>query len=64
MEELKKLEGLAKEDLGKGLGLDESTGALESKKTILGMPKPVFWIGVGVIAIVGGYFAYKKFIKK
>jgi hypothetical protein len=64
VEELKKLEGLAKEDLNKGLGLDESTGALESKKTILGMPKPVFWIGVGVIAIVGGYFAYKKFIKK
>jgi hypothetical protein len=31
---------------------------------IMGLPKTAFWIGVGVIAIVGGYFGYKKFIKK
>jgi hypothetical protein len=63
IEELKKLEGLAKEDLNKGLGLDESTGELESD-TILGMPKPAFYIGVGLLVLVGGYFVYKKFIKK
>ena len=63
VEELKKLQGLAQEDLDKGLGLDESTGELESN-TILGMPKPAFYIGLGLLVLVGGYFAYKKFIKK
>ena len=32
--------------------------------TILGINKTAFWIGVGVITLVGGYFGYKKFIAK
>ena len=61
--EIKRLQDLAKEDLDKGLGYDESTGELEGDK-ILGMPPAVFYIGLGVVALVGGYFIYKKIIVK
>ena len=47
-----------------GIKPDKEFEEKEITDKILGMPKPVFWIGVGVIAIVGGYFVYKKFIKK
>ena len=30
---------------------------------ILGMPKMVFYIGLGLVVAVGGFFAYKKFKK-
>jgi len=31
---------------------------------ILGINKTAFWIGIGVIVLVGGYFGYKKIIAK
>lgn len=36
----------------------------EDDDKILGIPKVAFWIGVGAIVLVGGYFGYKKFIAK
>lgn len=76
--ELNKMIDAAKSDMAKGLPKDstgiDATGSTGEEKvdsqgrrvedTILGMPKPVA-IGLGVLILaVGGYFVYKKFIKK
>jgi hypothetical protein len=36
------------------------TVAVPTKK-ILGLPKTAFWIGTGILALVGGAWAYKKY---
>ena len=36
----------------------------ETNDKILGMPKMVFFIGLGLVALVGGFIVYKKFIVK
>jgi hypothetical protein len=47
-----------------------TTGRMKAPETpitddkILGMPKTVFYIGLGVVALVGGIIVYKKFIAK
>lgn len=61
--EVNKMAELAKQDLDKGLGLDDSSGELE-QDDILGIPKTAFYIGLGVLVLVGGFFVYKKFIAK
>ena len=56
--EVKKLEELAKEDAAKGLKLDS-----DDDDEIFGINKTYFWIGVGVLALVGGFLVYKKLKK-
>lgn len=71
-DELEKIIKGALDDKAKGLGLDDtgadSTDLDESGKLmddkILGIPKTAFWIGVGALALIGGFIVYKKFIKK
>lgn len=52
------LDNLAKTDADNDVLTDDSDNK------ILGMPKTAFWIGVGAIVLIGGYFGYKKFIAK
>lgn len=35
-----------------------------NKLKILGLPKNAFYIGLGVVVLIGGFFIYKKFIAK
>lgn len=61
-----KAKGLPKDDTGIDLSdaNDNGTPNDSSDDKILGMPKVAFWIGVGAIVLIGGYFGYKKFIAK
>jgi hypothetical protein len=52
------------EKIAKDVVSTDDDGNKVGGEDILGMPATVFYIGVGVIAIVGGYFVYKKFIAK
>lgn len=52
------LDSLAKKDAENDVLNDDSDDK------ILGMPKTAFWIGVGAIALIGGFIVYKKFIAK
>ena len=73
-DELNKMMAAAKSDREKGLGLDDTgldlfdvneDGTVSRKSgKILGMPKGVA-IGLGVaLVLLGGFFVYKKYIKK
>jgi hypothetical protein len=59
-----KAKGLPKDDTGIDLSDANSDNDTSSDDKILGMPKTAFWIGVGAIVLIGGYFGYKKFIAK
>lgn len=61
-EEMKKLEDAVKSEREMGLPPDDGSGADDGK--IMGIPKMGFYIGLGVLALVGGFLVYKKFIKK
>ncbi len=63
-------------ELDTNLGVDDTGGATdktageddldtdEDTDTILGIPKTGFWIGVGVLTVIGGIIFYKKVIAK
>ena len=51
----------AKADAEKNTAVDEAD---DSSDKIMGIPKTGFYIGLGVLVILGGYFGYKKFIAK
>jgi len=40
-------------------GATDADAGAESDDTILGIPKTAFWIGVGVLALVGGFLIYR-----
>jgi len=62
------------DELGGGVGYIGADGSEEGKAlgvaerrvtdNVMGIPKTAFWIGIGAIVLIGGYFGYKKFIKK
>ena len=43
---------------------DTSKTASDGSDTILGMPKVAFYVGLGLVVLVGGFVAYKMITKK
>ena len=58
------MEKQAKERAEKEKAEQEANQSASDSDKIMGIPKTGFYIGLGVLVILGGYFGYKKFIAK
>jgi len=62
--ELDDIEKIAKENKAKGIKEGEGDTDMINDGTIMGMSKTTFYIGIGAVALIGGYLVYRKFIAK